>query len=108
MFRSWVMTSCLGVVLLPVVGCKSTKADMDTVLITVGLKSKDPDLKPPPQPEQYNLPPEDDSRFSKVVTYPDGTLNQDLVKKKPDQLGGPGGPGGSMGAGGPGMGGGMH
>ena len=57
MFRSWVVTSS-GYGPAPGRRVQDTKADMDTVLITVGLKSKEPDLKPPPQPEQYVLPPE--------------------------------------------------
>jgi hypothetical protein len=68
--------------------------------------SRGPDLKTP-MPEQYNLPPADDARFSQPVDFPKEVLNQEPVKApsptgKPGN-GGPGG-GGMMPAGGMGRG----
>ena len=108
MFRSWVVRLFLGAALLLPAGCKSSTPDMDSVLMTLGLKSSEPNLKPPPHPEELAAPPEDDAHFSNPVTYPDNVLNQDLVKKNPNQPG-KDGPGGSprfgSGGGGPGGGG---
>jgi hypothetical protein len=53
------------------------------------LWSKEPSLKPPPQPEQYALPPRDDPRFTLPIEYPKGTLNQDLIKKPSSSAEGP-------------------
>ena len=33
-----------------------------------------------PMPEQFNLPPADDARFSQPVSYPKETLNQETIK----------------------------
>jgi hypothetical protein len=43
-------------------------------------RSQSPNLRTP-VPEQYALPPSDDSRFSQPVSYPKETLNQDSVKQ---------------------------
>jgi hypothetical protein len=59
----------------------------------LGCWTTEPSLKPPPRPEVYATPPQDDGRFSEPIAYPKGTLNQGLVKKKdkgPD--GAPGAP----------------
>ena len=44
-----------------------------------GCGSTGPNLKTP-VPEQFNLPPADDARFSQPVSYPKETLNQEPVK----------------------------
>jgi hypothetical protein len=77
------------------------------VLLAAGCWSTQPQVKPPPRPEEYLVPP-DEAKFSSPIEYPKGTLNTDLQKKSstgpdPEKFGGSGG--GRMGAG-PGMGGG--
>jgi hypothetical protein len=67
--------------------------------------SRGPDLKTP-IPEQYSLPPADDSRFTQPVSYPKDVLNQDTIKpaaggKLPSQQAPMPSPGG-MGRGAPG------
>jgi hypothetical protein len=77
--------------------------------------STGPQMKPPPPPAEYVLPPADDPRFSQPPAYPDKTLNQGLQKKDSEdalnplkdmrngpagRFGGPGAPGGMGGAGG--------
>jgi hypothetical protein len=67
--------------------------------------NRGPDLRTP-VPEQYSLPPTDDSRFTQPVSYPQDVLNQDPIKpasggKLPSQQGpmpGGGGMGGGRGA----------
>jgi hypothetical protein len=67
--------------------------------------NRGPDLRTP-MPEQYTLPPADDSRFTQPVSYPKDVLNQDPIKpasagKLPSQQGqmpGAGGMGGRGGA----------
>ena len=60
-----VLSFGFGAVLLCVSGCWETESN----------------LRPPKQPEEYRLPPDDDSRFSSPPAYPKGTLNQDFIKK---------------------------
>ena len=63
--------------------------------------------KPPPATPEFRVPPEEDSRFSTPIAYPEKTLNQPLTKPSSDPMG-PGsgkGPGGHVGAGGGGAGG---
>jgi hypothetical protein len=60
-----VLSFGLGAALLCLTGCWETEAN----------------LRPPKQPEEYRLPPEDDARFSSPPSYPKGTLNQDYIKK---------------------------
>lgn len=75
MRQMWVRMRWLATVLLMGSGCLTTE----------------PILKPPPQPESYQLPPAGDSRFSEPIAYPKETLNQDMIlKKKKDQQNGPG------------------
>lgn len=73
------------------------------LLIAAGCKTPQPNLKPPPHPEELTVPPQDDPRFSKPPAYPEDTLNQFPNKKK--QSGNQGPP--RTGFGGSGMGGGM-
>ncbi len=61
-------------------------------------------LRPPKPPEDFTLPPQNDSRYSMPVEYPKDTLNQNTLGAKSGNPGGPGGPGGMGGRGG-GMGG---
>jgi hypothetical protein len=63
------------------------------LLATCGCWDSGPQLRPPPPPEEYSLPPAEDSRFSTPVEYPRGILNQDLIRKPPSTPGGPNGPG---------------
>jgi len=65
--------------------------------------SRGPDLKTP-IPEQYVLPPDNDSRFSQPVEYPREVLNKEPIKaappgKLPSQQQGMTNPGGGMGRG---------
>jgi hypothetical protein len=67
--------------------------------------SNGPNLRTP-VPEQYTLPPADDSRFTQPISYPKDVLNQEPIKapsagKLPSQQGpiAPGG-GGGLGRGG--------
>jgi hypothetical protein len=56
---------------------------------------KGPNLRTP-MPEQFNVPPGDDSRFSQPISYPKDVLNQEPVKPtSPNKLPGQG-PGGGM------------
>jgi hypothetical protein len=56
--------------------------------------SHGPNLKTP-MPEQYTLPPTDDSRFAEPVSYPKDVLNQEPIKPaSPSKVGG--GPGGGL------------
>lgn len=43
--------------------------------------SPDPN-RPPPQPEEFKLPPSDDGRFSKPVQYPKSLLNSDILQSR--------------------------
>jgi hypothetical protein len=62
--------------------------------------SKGPNLLTP-VPEQYNLPPEEDARFTQPVSYPKDVLNQDPIKQASGKLPSQQGPmGGGPGAGG--------
>jgi hypothetical protein len=77
MRRNWLRGFGLAVTFGGALGCATT--------------SKTPNLKTP-TPEQYSLPPADDSRFSQPVSYPKEVLNQEPVKptapgKLPSQQG---------------------
>jgi hypothetical protein len=63
--------------------------------------NSEPNLRPPKQPEEFKLPPEEDPRFSSAPSYPKGMLNKDYLKKdKERQDDGPGGSrGGHLGGG---------
>jgi hypothetical protein len=73
-----------------------------------GCASTDKHLKPPKPPEEYNLPPEHDRRYSNPVEYPKDTLNKDVLLDRFNESkdGGPSGPAGvrapRLGGGGPG------
>jgi hypothetical protein len=65
----------------------------------------DNQVKAPKHPEEYNVPPEDDRRYSQPPEYAKELLNKDVIVKPDKGDGGPGGPpggpGGSRSAGGP-------
>jgi hypothetical protein len=85
------------------------------LLCLSGCWTTQPQLKPPPLPPEYVLPPADDARFSEPPAFPDKVLNEGLQKKTNGgaDLGLPGGGslrnpsgrfgGGPGGPGGPGM-----
>lgn len=75
------------------------------LLLVTGCLSGKPNLRPPKRPEEFAMPPENESRFSKPITYPEGTPNSSAPKKKllgntPGPMNGPS----NFGVGGPGMG----
>lgn len=79
---------------------------MTGLLALAGCKSSEPNIKPPPNKEEFILPPADDPRFSSYPSYPKGTLNQEYIKRDKDRKENkddpglrPGGPG-RLGAGG--------
>jgi hypothetical protein len=73
-----------------------------TLLGALGCQS-DANLRPPKQPEAFNLPPENDPKFSQPTEYPRQLLFQDSIHNA-DQ--GPTGVPGAGGMRGPGVGGG--
>jgi hypothetical protein len=75
-----------------------------TLLAALGCHS-DANLRPPKQPEAYNLPPENDPRFSQPVSYPKPLLFQDSIHKADQDPSGVPGTGirGAGGPAGPGM-----
>jgi hypothetical protein len=52
-----------------------------------GCYSQQPNLKPPPHPEEFILPPSDEARFSSYIQYPKELLNNDTLKKDKGQPG---------------------
>jgi hypothetical protein len=74
------------------------------LLVAAGCTTTQTDLRPPKQPEQYNLPPDAEARFDKPLTYPADVMKQAPSKRTMSAKGG--GPGlGGMGMGGGGLGG---
>jgi hypothetical protein len=65
MRRMGTVVRTLGLALLLVLGCKSTK----------------PDLRPPKQPEVLNVPPESESRFTQPLEYPKDTPKAAQIKR---------------------------
>jgi len=45
------------------------------LLLSAGCRSTGPELKPPPQPENWSLPPKDDQRYSGYYKEPVGGPN---------------------------------
>jgi hypothetical protein len=83
----WLKPLCFGACLLvAVLGCRSSQ----------------PDLKPPPMPEEFQLPP-NETRYSDFVNYPKDTLYQSPFKKTTSAQTGPTGPGSPRYGAGPGM-----
>lgn len=41
--------------------------------VLAGCKTSDPVVKAPPRVEEYTLPPEAEARFTKPMTFPEGT-----------------------------------
>jgi hypothetical protein len=62
-----------------------------------GCASSDVALQRPKHPEEINVPPESDSKFSQPPKYPDGYLNKDMPGKNTDFPNGPNGPPGAGG-----------
>ena len=62
---------------------KGSKALVFTALLlaVISCKTGTTNLKPDPEPEAFNLPPESDQRFSKHIVYPSETLHDDPLKK---------------------------
>ena len=77
-----------------------------TIIGVLGCANQDAHLRPPKQPEAYNLPPENDPTYSQPIVYPKNTLFQDDPRKTgeldPASAAGAGGrpPGGGAGMGG--------
>lgn len=65
---TWVGTRVLSAGLLVLASCNSAAEK----------------YKPPPHPEQYAVPPQDDPRFSQPIRYPANVLNKDNPKKDSD------------------------
>ncbi len=62
-------------------GRRGTGRWLGAVLLALaGCYTPDPDLKPK-IPEEYVLPPRDDTRFSSPPQFPKETLDQDILKK---------------------------
>ena len=55
----------LALVLTALAGCDTTRQQ----------------IKPPPGPEEYKLPPVADARYSEPPRFPKGTLNQNQIAK---------------------------
>jgi hypothetical protein len=72
------------------------------IALLAGCWHSEPQLKPPPQPERYDLPPTADSRFDNPVEYPKGALNSDLLKKNSTDPNDPNAPASSRFGAGPG------
>jgi hypothetical protein len=49
----------------------------------LGCQTTKPDLEPPPEPEHFALPPESDTRYGTLATYPKETREQDALRKVP-------------------------
>jgi hypothetical protein len=58
------------------------------VLAVAGCRTPAPDLKPPPQKEEYNIPPENDPRYDKPYDYPKDSDPNNPMRKS--SLGGAG------------------
>jgi hypothetical protein len=51
------------------------------ILGLLGCHTAEPHLRPPKQPEQFTMPP-DDRRFQEPPVYPGEVLNKDLQRKR--------------------------
>jgi hypothetical protein len=80
MRHKWVKHCWPWVLLLGVMGC-STAPGLQDVKTFFGWPAPQPDLKPPAKPEEINVPPPDDTRYSSPTAYPKDTLNTDLNRK---------------------------
>jgi hypothetical protein len=52
-----------------------------TIIGALGCANQDAHLRPPKQPEAYNLPPENDPSYSQPIVYPKNSLFQDDPRK---------------------------
>jgi hypothetical protein len=69
-------------------------------LVLAGCRTTEPNLKPPPHPEEAVVPPESDPRFSAPIAYPKEAERDQTIKKpakdpagpmgSPSQFGSPG------------------
>ena len=66
---TWNGLSIAGAALLALAGCWTT----------------DRPPKPAPNPEEFILPPEGDSRFSQPPTFPDKAMKEGLLRKDKDR-----------------------
>jgi hypothetical protein len=58
------------------------------LVMMLGCVSPKPNLKPPKEPEKFNLPPDADARYVDPVKYPEGTPRAAQLKRwGPDQGG---------------------
>src|SRR5262249_53559006 len=75
------------------------------LLLAAGCWTTERDLRPPPHPEEFVLPPATETRFSDPPEFPKEALKDKQSKKKLDEMGMPGqtGPGGSRFGAGSGM-----
>jgi len=71
------------------------------VSVLAGWDTTRQQIKPPPGPEEYKLPPVADTRYNNPPRFPKGTLNQNQIARPtvdPQQMQGqpgiPGSPGG--------------
>lgn len=53
------------------------------LLASLGCRSTQPSLKPPTKPEEFNVPPEAEARFTKPVTYPEDSSFAASKRKTP-------------------------
>src|SRR2546427_96302 len=49
------------------------------LLILAGCRHATPDLKPPPQPDEYTLPSEDERRYNQLYQYPKNANDPSLL-----------------------------
>jgi hypothetical protein len=78
------------------------------LLILAGCRHSTPDLRPPPQPDDYALPSEDEKRYAQPYQYPKNNNDPSLAPSSrgggglgtPGAMGGPRGGMGGMGGGG--------
>jgi hypothetical protein len=50
-------------------------------LVALGCTTTQPSLKPPPQPEKLDVPPDTEARFSSPMEYPKGTPKSAQIKR---------------------------
>ena len=55
------------------------------LLSLIGCWTTDKAPKPPPNPEEFILPPEGDPRFTQPPTFPKKAMNQDFLRKDADK-----------------------
>jgi hypothetical protein len=53
------------------------------LFLASGCRTTRPELEPPPQPENFTLPPESEQRYKNYAIYPRDTREPDYLKKVP-------------------------